>query len=38
MDNIHERDVRIGRARYFLPEQLELTLLGFPLWLAGLYF
>src|SRR6266849_2395467 len=35
---IHERDVRIGRARYFLPEQLELTLFGFPLWLAGLYF
>ncbi len=36
--HIHERDVRIGRARYFLPEQLELTLLAFPLWLAGLYF
>jgi 4-amino-4-deoxy-L-arabinose transferase-like glycosyltransferase len=36
--HIHERDVRIGRARYFLPEQLELTLLGFPLWLAGIYF
>jgi Dolichyl-phosphate-mannose-protein mannosyltransferase len=36
--HIHERDVRIGRARYFLPEQLELTLFGFPLWLAGLYF
>jgi hypothetical protein len=36
--NIHARDVRIGRARYFLPEQLELTLLAFPLWLAGLYF
>jgi 4-amino-4-deoxy-L-arabinose transferase-like glycosyltransferase len=35
---IHERDVRIGRARYFLPEQLEFTLLGFPLWLAGLYY
>ena len=36
--HIHERDVRIGRARYFLPQQLELTLFGFPLWLAGLYF
>jgi dolichyl-phosphate-mannose-protein mannosyltransferase len=36
--HIHERDVRIGRARYFLPQQLELTLLGLPLWLAGLYF
>ena len=35
---IHERDVRIGRARYFLPEQLELTLFGFPILLAGLYF
>ena len=36
--HIHERDVRIGRARYFLPEQLEFTLFGFPLWLAGLYY
>jgi 4-amino-4-deoxy-L-arabinose transferase-like glycosyltransferase len=36
--NIHARDVRIGRARYFLPDQLKLTLLAFPLWLAGLYF
>ena len=36
--HIHERDVRIGRARYFLPEQLELTLLAFPLWVAGLHF
>jgi hypothetical protein len=35
---IHERDVRIGRARYFLPEQLELTLFGFPILLAGLHF
>jgi dolichyl-phosphate-mannose-protein mannosyltransferase len=36
--HIHERDVRIGRARYFLPEQLEFTLLAFPLCLTGLYF
>jgi hypothetical protein len=38
LGHIHERDVRIGRARYFLPEQLELTLLAFPLWLTGVYF
>ena len=36
--HIHARDVGMGRARYFLPEQLELTLLAFPLWIAGLYF
>jgi MFS family permease len=36
--HIHERDVRIGRARNFLPDQLKLTLMGLPLWLAGLYF
>jgi hypothetical protein len=36
--HIHERDVGIGRARYFLPEQLELTLSAFPLCLAGLFF
>jgi hypothetical protein len=35
---IHERDVRIGRTRDFLPDQLRLTLLAFPLWVAGLYF
>ena len=34
--HIHERDVRIGRARYVLPDQLKLTLLAFPLWIAGL--
>ncbi len=34
--NIHARDVRIGRAKDFLPEQLEYTLLAFPLWMAGL--
>jgi hypothetical protein len=36
--HIHERDVRIGRARDFLPDQLKFTLLAFLLWLAGLYF
>lgn len=36
---IHQRDVRIGRTRGFLlPGQLEITLLRFPLCLAGLYF
>jgi MFS family permease len=35
---IHARDIRIGRAKNFLPGQLELTLLAFPLALAGLYF
>lgn len=37
LHTIHERDVRIGRAQGFLPDQLKFTLLGFPLWLAGLY-
>ena len=36
--HIHERDVRIGRTKDFLPDQLLLTLGGFPLALAGLYF
>jgi hypothetical protein len=36
--HIHERDVGMGRTRHFLPEQLELTLAAFPLWIAGLYF
>jgi len=35
---IHQRDVRIGRAKGFLPDQLKFTLFGFPLSLAGLYF
>jgi hypothetical protein len=35
---IHARDVAIGRAANFLPEQLALTLLAFPLALAGLAF
>jgi len=36
LKHIHERDIRIGRTQDFLPDQLKLTLLGFPLWLAGL--
>ena len=38
LKHIHERDVQLGRAKYFLPQQLELALLAFPLWMAGLYF
>jgi 4-amino-4-deoxy-L-arabinose transferase-like glycosyltransferase len=34
---IHARDVREGLTRAFLPDQLEITLLAFPLALAGLY-
>lgn len=36
--DIHERDIRIGRTQEFLPDQLKLTLLAFPLWMAGLCF
>ena len=36
--HIHARDIRQGRTTYFLPQQLELTGLRFPLALAGLYF
>jgi len=36
--HIHARDVRIGRTKNFLPEQLQFILLGFFLFLAGLYF
>ncbi|HJU09752.1 MAG TPA: glycosyltransferase family 39 protein, partial [Candidatus Binataceae bacterium] len=35
---IHERDVRIGRTKSFLPDQLELTLFTFPLAILGLFF
>lgn len=38
LKHIHERDVRIGRTKDFLPDQFKLTLFGIPLWLAGLYF
>lgn len=37
LNHIHARDVRIGRANNFLPEQLQLTLFGFFVFLAGLY-
>ena len=35
--HIHERDVRIGRTKDFLPDQVSLTLLGFPIAMIGLY-
>ena len=35
--HIHERDVRIGRTKTFLPDQLEFLLLALPLALAGLW-
>ena len=35
---IHARDIRIGRTQGFLPDQLKLTLLAFPLCIAGLHF
>jgi hypothetical protein len=38
LQHIHARDVRMGRAKNFLPEQLKLTLGGIFLALAGLYF
>lgn len=38
LNYIHARDVRIGRTKDFLPDQLKLTLLALPLWLAGLWF
>ncbi len=36
--HIHERDVRIGRTKNFLPNQLKLTLFTLPLVVLGLYF
>ncbi|MGA7969251.1 MAG: glycosyltransferase family 39 protein [Terriglobales bacterium] len=38
LKHIHERDIRWGRTKDFLPDQLKLTLLACPLWLAGLYY
>jgi hypothetical protein len=35
---IHARDIRIGFTDYFLPHQIVLTLLAFPLCVAGFYF
>jgi 4-amino-4-deoxy-L-arabinose transferase-like glycosyltransferase len=37
LKHIHERDVRIGRAKDFLPGQIEMTLLAIPLAAMGLY-
>lgn len=34
--HIHARDIAEGRTDYFLPKQLEMTMLAFPLWIAGL--
>src|SRR6266513_2722100 len=36
--HIHERDVRIGRTKNFLPDQLELTLFTLPLAILWLFF
>jgi Dolichyl-phosphate-mannose-protein mannosyltransferase len=38
LKHIHARDVRIGRTKNFLPDQLNMTLLALPLWLAGLFY
>jgi hypothetical protein len=38
LHQIHDRDVRIGRNRGFLADQLKITLLAAPLGVAGLYF
>jgi 4-amino-4-deoxy-L-arabinose transferase-like glycosyltransferase len=38
LEHIHARDIRWGRTKNFLPAQLNLTLLAFPLALMGLYF
>ena len=37
LHDIHVRDVRIGRTKSFLPDQVRITLLACPLWIAGLY-
>jgi len=37
LKHIHARDVRIGRTKDFLPDQIKLTLFAFPLWVAGLW-
>jgi len=36
--HIHERDVRIGRTKDFLPDQLQITLFTLPLAIVGLFF
>jgi hypothetical protein len=37
LQHIHARDVRIGRTKNFLPDQVKITLWGLPVALAGLY-
>lgn len=36
--HIHERDIRIGRTKDFLPDQIKITLFAFPLAIIGLFF
>lgn len=38
LKHIHARDVRIGRTKDFLPDQLKLTLFAFPLAIGGLWY
>ena len=38
LQHIHARDVRIGRTKDFIPDQLKMELFGLPLALAGLLF
>src|SRR5260221_136741 len=35
LQHIHPRDMRIGRTENFLPEQLQFSLFGFVLFIAG---
>ena len=35
---IHHRDITEGLTQFFLLDQFEMTLLSFPLWIAGIYF
>jgi hypothetical protein len=35
---IHARDIRLGRTQGFIPDQINQTLVAFPVWMAGLYF
>ncbi|HEY2457748.1 MAG TPA: glycosyltransferase family 39 protein [Candidatus Acidoferrum sp.] len=38
LTHIHARDIRWGRTKNFLPDQLKITMCGFPIAVAGLYF
>jgi 4-amino-4-deoxy-L-arabinose transferase-like glycosyltransferase len=40
LHHIHARDIRIGRTKHFLPEQLGIpaNIFTIPLWVAGLFF